>query len=132
MAYIKQCHGNTTYVYESKSYWDSEKGQPRSIRKLIGKLDPVTGEVVPTGKRGRKAASAETPEIAGTAESVENIETAEAEDRISELTRSIRERDERIAKLEKENRKLRDVLTKLENHTAQQLETIRQASGKNE
>jgi hypothetical protein len=42
-----------TYVYESVSYWDKEKKQPRSQRKLIGKLDPVTGEVVPTGKRGK-------------------------------------------------------------------------------
>lgn len=46
-----------TYVYESKSYWDKEKQQPRNKRKLIGKIDPVTGEMVPTGKRGRKPSS---------------------------------------------------------------------------
>ena len=45
------------YVYESVSYWDKEKKQPRSKRKLIGKIDPVTGEIVPTGKRGRPSAS---------------------------------------------------------------------------
>lgn len=56
MAIIKQYHKetDTTYVYESVSYWDSEKGQSRSNRKLLGKLDPETGEIVPTGKRGRK------------------------------------------------------------------------------
>ena len=42
-----------TYVYDSHSYWDKDLKQPRSTRKLIGKLDPVTGEIVPTGKRGR-------------------------------------------------------------------------------
>ena len=42
-----------TYVYESQSYWDKELKQPRSNRKLIGKLDPDTSEIVPTGKRGR-------------------------------------------------------------------------------
>ena len=42
---------NVTYVYESVSYWDKELKQPRSHRKLIGRLDPDTGEVVPTGKR---------------------------------------------------------------------------------
>jgi hypothetical protein len=42
-----------TYVYESQSYWDKELKQPRSNRKLIGKLDPDTGEIVPTGKKGR-------------------------------------------------------------------------------
>ena len=39
--------GNT-YFYESESYWDKEKQQPRSHRKLIGKLDPETGKMVPT------------------------------------------------------------------------------------
>lgn len=46
---------NITYVYESESYWDKEIKQPRSRRKLIGRIDPETGETVPTGKRGRKA-----------------------------------------------------------------------------
>ena len=41
-----------TYVYDSISYWDKEKKQPRSKRTLIGRLDPVTREIVPTdGKR---------------------------------------------------------------------------------
>lgn len=50
-----------TYVYESTSYWDKEKQQPRNKRKLIGKIDPETGEIVPTGKPGRKSASAAKP-----------------------------------------------------------------------
>lgn len=47
-----------TYVYESRSYWDKELKQPRSDRKLIGKVDPETGKTVPTGKRGRQRKSA--------------------------------------------------------------------------
>lgn len=43
-----------TYVYESESYWDKEKKQPRSRRKLIGKIDEETGEIIPTGKSRRK------------------------------------------------------------------------------
>ncbi len=43
-----------TYVYESISYWDKEKKQPRSKRKLIGKIDPDTGEIVPTSPRKKK------------------------------------------------------------------------------
>ncbi len=56
MAIIKQYHrdSQTTYVYDSQSYWDAEKGQSRSKRKLLGKLDPKTGEIIPTGQRGRK------------------------------------------------------------------------------
>lgn len=57
MAIIKKYNktNNTTYVYESISYWDKEKKQPRSKRKLIGKIDPDTGEIVPTEKRGRRS-----------------------------------------------------------------------------
>lgn len=60
MSIVKQFHPdtNTTYVYESTSYWDPEKGQSRAKRKLLGKEDPVTGELIPTtGKRGRKKGS---------------------------------------------------------------------------
>ena len=49
---LKDKRSGTTYVYESESYWDKEKKQPRSRRKLIGKLDEETGEIVPTGKSG--------------------------------------------------------------------------------
>ena len=41
---------NITYVYESISYWDKELKQPRSHRKLIGRIDPETGDIVPTGR----------------------------------------------------------------------------------
>ena len=52
----KDKRSGVTYVYESESYWDKEKQQPRSKRTLIGKLDEATGEVIPTGKSGRKKA----------------------------------------------------------------------------
>lgn len=59
---IKNKTTGITYVYESKSYWDKEKKQPRNHRTLIGKLDE-NGNVVPTGKRGRpKKAVVHTPE----------------------------------------------------------------------
>ena len=45
---------NVTYVYDSVSYWDKDLKQPRSKRKLIGKRDPVTNEIIPTSGRGRR------------------------------------------------------------------------------
>lgn len=56
MAIVKQLdkRSGITYVYESTSYWDKEKQQPRSKRKLIGKLDPVSGQVIPTDGRGKR------------------------------------------------------------------------------
>ncbi len=38
------------YAYESTSYWDKEKKQPRSKRKYLGKVDPETGEIIPCRK----------------------------------------------------------------------------------
>lgn len=56
MAIVKQFdkRSGITYVYDSISYWDREKQQPRSKRKLIGRLDPETGESVPTDGRGKR------------------------------------------------------------------------------
>ena len=43
-----------TYAYESHSYWDKEKKTSRAKRTLIGRVDPMTGEIVPTDGRCRK------------------------------------------------------------------------------
>ena len=50
--------GNT-YAYESISHWDKEKKMSRAKRTLIGRVDPVTGEIVPTDGRGKKDKTAE-------------------------------------------------------------------------
>lgn len=42
-----------TYAYESFSYWDKEKKMTRAKRKLIGRLNKETGEIVPTDGRNR-------------------------------------------------------------------------------
>ena len=50
-----------TYVYENEPYWDKEKQQSRAKRTLIGKLDPKTGEIIPTRaykKKDEKATEA--------------------------------------------------------------------------
>ena len=44
-----------TYAYESQSYWDKEKKMSRAKRTLIGRVDPDSGEIVPTDGRGRKS-----------------------------------------------------------------------------
>ncbi len=65
MATVKQLdkRSGITYVYESVSYWDREKKQPRSKRTLIGRLDPATGEIVPTDGRGKRRAQKETDPV---------------------------------------------------------------------
>lgn len=55
MAILKYANqSGTVYVYDVVSEWDPVKKQSRSKRKCIGKVDPKTGETVPTsGRRGR-------------------------------------------------------------------------------
>jgi len=67
MSIVKMHNRKTgvTYVYESESYWDREKKQPRNRRTLIGKLDPETGEIVPTGRPGRPASAPKADTVAG-------------------------------------------------------------------
>ena len=101
---------NVTYVYDSESYWDKDLKQPRSHRKLIGKRDPVTNEIIPTGRRGRKksASTDEKPAVPSDTESREQLEDA---------LRLIQEKDAQILNLrqelsavEKENRIYRSTL----------------------
>ena len=108
MAIIKQYHKDTdtTYVYDSQSYWDTEKGQSRSKRKLLGKLDPETGEIIPTGQRGRKKkehpmedpAQVEAKVTAATAGYLEKIQQQELT--IRQQQAQITELNKRIAQME--------------------------------
>ena len=55
------------YVYDAHSTWIPELKQPRSTTRLLGKIDPSTGEMVPTGKRGRPRKNPEkTPKAVST------------------------------------------------------------------
>lgn len=85
MAIIKQFdkRSGITYVYDSKSYYDKEKKCSRAKRTLIGKIDPDTGEMIPTDGRNKGAKSKPdtiSPEI---------------------------DKDKRIQELENENRQLK-------------------------
>ena len=97
MAIVKSKNKQTgiTYVYESESYWDPDKMQPRNHRKLIGKLDEE-GNIVPTGSRGRKKKE----------ESTGNT-VSEPEDLLSYYRDKSRELETRNALLEEENRRLK-------------------------
>ena len=103
---------DVTYVYDSYSYWDKEKKQPRSKRKLIGKLDPVTGEIVPTGKRGRPRstpANSDTNQSALYEQSLHTISARDAE--ISDLKRE-------MTVLQKENQRLHKIIDQISSLTA--------------
>ncbi|MDD6550474.1 MAG: hypothetical protein PUF16_01650 [Lachnospiraceae bacterium] len=56
MAIIKQHdkRSGITYAYEFHSYWNPQKKMTRAKRKFIGRVDPETGDIIPTVGRNRK------------------------------------------------------------------------------
>ena len=84
-----------TYVYESESYWDKEKKQPRSKRTLIGKIDEATGEIIPTGKSGKKKEAVCSTQESGT-----------PPEAITDQVELLAQKDAQISSLREENRKL--------------------------
>jgi transposase len=67
IVYQKNKKTGIVYAYENRPFWDSEKKQSRSTRKLIGKVDPSTGDIVPTVARNtaKSIGRASTPSIDG-------------------------------------------------------------------
>lgn len=68
MAFQTYHHNKTTgvtYVYEAVSTWDKDKKQPINKQVCIGKLNPITGELIPS-KRNRDAAAASSQIITAT------------------------------------------------------------------
>lgn len=60
LSYHRNKKTGITYVYSiEKSYWDKEKKSPRNKQVCLGKLDPETGEIIPS-KHRRKVAERAT------------------------------------------------------------------------
>lgn len=51
LAYQHNKKTGAVYVYSVQSYWDKEKKSPRNKQIYIGKLDPDTGEIIPSTRR---------------------------------------------------------------------------------
>ena len=52
--YQKNKKTGNVYAYESIAHWDKDKKQSRAVRKCIGKVDPKTNEIIPTGTYKKK------------------------------------------------------------------------------
>ncbi len=66
LAYHHNKKTGVTYVYSVESYWDKEKKAPRNRQVCLGKLDPQTGDIIPSSRR-RQAASKSTADEGVTA-----------------------------------------------------------------
>ena len=110
MAIIQQYHKDTdtTYVYESESYWVPELGQSRSRRKCIGKIDPATGEIVPCGKRGPKKKTPESVPEKVESEEYNRLRT-KYEQSLAETTQlrlKLSETEKELSELRKQNQRM--------------------------
>ena len=111
MALVRQYHKDTgtTYVLTNERYWDPEAKKTRSRRKIIGKIDPETGEIIPTGKKS------EGEEITGLTERVRELEIQnnELQTRVNLLEREnmkLRAKSEDAVQLRSDNKRMKSII----------------------
>jgi len=100
---------NTTYVYDSKKVYDKATHKKKLIRKLIGKIDPNTGAIVPTGPVGRPAKK-QAASVAAEGNPSENTIDYKAQYEAYRKDREVQ--NERIARIESELYELRNAYKK--------------------
>jgi transposase len=61
---------SVVYVYESVSYWDKEKKQPRNKRVCVGKIDPATKKLIPSKRLSPEQAIVRDPVVTASAQIV--------------------------------------------------------------
>ncbi len=85
-----------TYAYENQSFWDPELKRSKSKRKLIGRVDPETKEIIPTDGRCKKR----SPSF-----------VAENQDYV--MPKTMKELKAEVTRLLKENSDLKEQIRKL-------------------
>lgn len=97
------------YAYESVSYWDKEKNQPRSKRKYLGRVDPETNEIIRSS--GRKTHSEDNVPAKDSGLEKLHQEISRKDEMIQELRRELKEekkKTEQLLKILQQIRKLTD------------------------
>ena len=102
------------YAYESISYWDKEKQQPRSKRKYIGRVDENTGEIIREAK----------PEKEKRKTSDNSRELDELSYRIKELEETVNSMNTEINSLRSRNRQLEDKIRKIRFAVAEEFSDV--------
>lgn len=93
------------YAYESVSYWDKDKQQPRSKRKYLGRVDPETGEIIRDGKSKNNSVE---PSETGSPELPSLYEELQKKDKIiSDLTHELEAANKKYDGLAESVRKMR-------------------------
>ena len=85
-----------TYAYSSESFWDKEKHQPRSKRTYLGRVDPVTGEIL----KGRQPRGSSKERLDQHLEEAGDV-------RVQELHSELEAKNAEITRLKEENEALK-------------------------
>ena len=107
MAIVKQTNKKTgiTYVYESHSYRDKETKQPRAKRKLIGRIDEETGEIVPTRKKAKNVTTS-ADDIVDTNASMNPVSSDAFLETLKEKDETIKSLRAQVTRLSRERERL--------------------------
>lgn len=93
------------YAFRSESYRDPVTKKPKSRRTYLGRVDPVSKEIIPKAENGKRNRSKLGDSVNETkAESTSSPEGVSL-DVIAQLNDVIRQRDAEIAALKKQNAK---------------------------
>jgi hypothetical protein len=93
------------YAYENTSFRDPETKKPRSRRRLIGRVDPASGEILPTDGRCRRLSP--TYDGPGGKGPAEKMTARQMRDRIDALSQEVEILGKRVRELTEENAALR-------------------------
>lgn len=102
ISYAKQKSG-VVYAYENLATWDKVNKKKICRRRLIGKVDPVTGKIIPTDHRNKSQSPDYKPE---------------PYEKDYVMPRTLAQRKQEILRLLKENYELRQQLEALSKKTA--------------
>ena len=103
IVYQKDKRSGITYAYENYAYWDKELKKSRSKRKLIGRVNEETGEIVPTDGRCRKNSPYQKPietEESKILDEIKPMKISELRKEVVRLRLRVRELEEQLSAAE--------------------------------
>ena len=113
---IKQRNSESgiVYVFESEKYWDEDQKKYKYRKRSIGKLDPITGEIIPAkSKRGRKPQLPPQTDVdMGEFQKLSRLYNQSEErvaflkNRVKELTAEVIDQGKQIKELTRQNKRL--------------------------
>ena len=110
IVYYRNSKTNRTYAYEVEAKWNPEKGYSVPKRKYLGRVDPVTNEIIPsTGKPGRPTKAKPIGN-----DSAENVSREnELEQKLADCSRIIMELKQEVSRLKKKDEQEKQTLKKI-------------------